>query len=219
MAKTISTSNHKAFHVLGLFSILLLIQKSSAYEFKVGGSNGWAVPSNSNALSYNQWAETSRFQIGDTLLFVYHPENNDSVLHVSEEDYTNCNTATYLQKYSDGHTVFQLNHAGHYYFISGVKDNCLKNQKMVVVVMADRSNKSSSSNQTSVASSPPSPAPTGDESPPWGTVQIVPSPAPATEQTPSPPPPPPPPSGASSVVFFYIGSIGALVGSSLILVF
>lgn len=52
-------------YVLGLLSILLLIQRGGAYEFKVGGSSGWSVPS--DAQSYNQWAGKNRFQIGDTL--------------------------------------------------------------------------------------------------------------------------------------------------------
>ncbi|KAA8526949.1 hypothetical protein F0562_008822 [Nyssa sinensis] len=94
MANNILSSNHhhKALHVLGLFSLLLLIQKGGAYEYRVGGSN-WTVPSDPNALSYNHWAEMNRFQIGDSLLFVYHADK-DSVLHVTKEDYTNCNTGS-----------------------------------------------------------------------------------------------------------------------------
>ncbi|KAA8526951.1 hypothetical protein F0562_008820 [Nyssa sinensis] len=204
MANTILSSNHhhRALHVLGLFSVLLLIQKGGAFQFMVGGSN-WTVPTDPNAISYNQWAEKNRFQIGDTLLFVY-PADKDNVLHVTKEDYANCNTASYLEKYSDGHTVFQFNQSGPCYFISGVKENCLKNEKLVVIVLADRSNKSSNTNQTSMASPPPSgspevapsPAPVGTESPP------SPSPSPSSSSSSSPSPSPssketPPPSGAS----------------------
>ena len=58
--------------VVVVLSILTVIQKGDAYEFKVGGSGDWSV-----AATYNQWAERSRFQIGDTLceflsLFVNH---------------------------------------------------------------------------------------------------------------------------------------------------
>lgn len=56
----------KALHMLGFLSLLLLMQKVSATEFKVGGTNGWSVPADA-ALSYNHWAERNRFQIRDSL--------------------------------------------------------------------------------------------------------------------------------------------------------
>ncbi|KAL6314108.1 hypothetical protein AAG906_011844 [Vitis piasezkii] len=213
MADSILTSDHlkKALHVLGLLSLLLLMQKVGATEFKVGGPNGWSVPADA-ALSYNQWAERNRFQRGDSLLFVY-PAGNDSVLYVNKADHDNCNTATPLELHKDGHTTFKLNQSGAHYFISGVKDNCLKNEKLVVVVLAERSKESLTpasppSGSTDIV---PSPAPTGEESPspPEGLVQIAPSPPPGGEE--------PSPSGASSVFISFIGSIGALVGSSLLL--
>ncbi|CAL5402824.1 unnamed protein product [Camellia sinensis] len=240
MAKNISRLNHnnyKAFHVLGLFSILLLIQKGGAYQFKVGDSNGWTLPTDYSALNYDKWAQKNRFQVGDTLLFVY-PADKDSMFEVNCDDYRNCNTANPIAKHSDGHTVFKFSQSGPFYFISGVKDNCLKKEKLHVIVMADRSN-----NQTTVASPPPSgsstktpaPAPAHQEppSPPPAPVPMTPSPAPSTYQTPPPsgsveinPSPAPAAdqtpskkSGASSIVMSFIGSIGAILGSSLLLAF
>lgn len=159
-------------------------------------------------------------------MFVYSADQ-DSVLHVTKDDYTNCNTQAPLEKFTDGHTVFKFNQSGPCYFISGVVDNCHKNEKLVVVVMADRSNSTKhNSNGTeatppTVASPPPSPS---EELPP-------PSPAPASEESPSPPPseeeanPTPAPSeessppknGASSIVTNVIGTIAGFIGSSLVL--
>ncbi|CAK9186407.1 unnamed protein product [Ilex paraguariensis] len=138
-------------------------------------------------------------------VFVY-PADKDSVVRVTKEDYTNCNSATPLDKFTDGHSVFKFDQSGPYYFISGVKENCLKNEKLVVVVMADRNNRSS----TEV---PPSTAPAGEEapSPPSGSVEINPSPSPFGE-TP-PPPPPPPPSGATSIYMGVIGCVGTFISS------
>ncbi|CAA2934220.1 early nodulin 1 [Olea europaea subsp. europaea] len=225
MAETVLVLNRKAFYLMGLFSVLLLTQKGNAYEFKVGGPKGsWAAPSDPNAANFNKWAEMNRFQIGDTLLFVY-PADRDSVLHVTKDDYTNCNTAAPLEKFSDGHTVFKLNQSGPCYFISGVEDNCKKNEKMAVIVMADRSNHSSNSNQTI-----PSPAPASEVPPsPPPSAEVPPSPAPAGEESPSPPPSgeenpaaapsqeshPPPRNGASAICST-AGFIGAFVGSSLL---
>ncbi|XP_052207301.1 mavicyanin-like [Diospyros lotus] len=150
MAKPISF--HKVFDILGLLSLLLMMQKGGAYEFKVGGSRGWTVPSDSKAASYNHWAETNRFQVGDSLVFDY-SAHKDSVLQVIKDDYTNCNTEAPLNKHTDGHTVFPFSQSGAYYFISGVRQNCLHNEKMVVVVMADRSKGSENAATSSISKS------------------------------------------------------------------
>ncbi|KAD4386016.1 hypothetical protein R6Q59_009672 [Mikania micrantha] len=138
--------------IVTVLSILVLIQKGDAYEFKVGGSGEWSL-----SASYNQWAEKNRFQVGDTLLFKYDGEK-DSVLEVSKDDYDNCNTANPIAKHDDGQTVIKFDRSGPHYFISGVSEHCKDNEKVVVVVMANRS-------QKSPPESPSSPAPSGDKSP------------------------------------------------------
>ncbi|KAI3443772.1 hypothetical protein Pfo_022883 [Paulownia fortunei] len=216
MAQTTLRINQEAFRFFGLLSVLLLIQKGHAFEFRVGGSTGWTVPTDPNATIYNQWAEKNRFQVGDTLLFVY-DAYQDSVLHVTKDDYTNCNTAAPLQKFTDGHTVFKFNQSGPHYFISGVVDHCHKNEKLLVVVMADRSKHNSNETVASTPPSPspevppPSPAPAGEESPsPPSGVEINPTAAPSQESS-------PPRSGASSIVTSVTGTIAAFIGSSLVL--
>ncbi|KAI4322810.1 hypothetical protein L6164_022469 [Bauhinia variegata] len=198
---------NKAFQGLGLFCLVLLLQRSAAYEFIVGGQKGWSVPSDPNVNPYNTWAEKSRFQTGDSIVFNYQ-SSQDSVLQVKSEDYANCNTHSPIAKFTDGHTVFKFNASGPHFFISGSKDKCLKNEKVVVIVLADRGNH----NQTSTT---PTPAPSGQDGPsppsppPAGTVQINPTPAPVSE--------PPPPNAASSVLLNFAGSVGAFMASSLIL--
>lgn len=200
----------RVFQVMGVMLwVTMLARRSEAYEFTVGGAQGWTVPANSSANALNQWAEKSRFQIGDSVVFVY-PPGQDSVLHVNQDDYNNCNDGSPIAKYVDGHTVFKFNQSGPFYFISGNKDNCHKNEKLVVVVMADRSN------QTSRAGSPPpsgnngtapSPAPSGEESPP-SPAGMAPAPASPTKRN-----------GATSAFVSFTGSIGAFVASSLLLAF
>ncbi|KAL6205546.1 PREDICTED: early nodulin-like protein 3 [Fragaria vesca subsp. vesca] len=195
MAKSI------AFPMLGLLCLLLLLQKSGATEFTIG----WTVPDAST--HFDQWAANNRFQIGDSIVFNYSP-GQDSVLRVSQDDYTNCNTDATAEKFSDGHSTFKFNQSGPFYFISGNKDNCVKNEKLVVIVLADR-------NQNSTGT-PPSPAPSGEASPPPspGTVQSNPTPAPESDQI-----PPPPPSSASSIFISFVGSIGAVAAYSSVLLF
>jgi len=43
----------------------MIVDRAYAREFTVGGATGWTVPSGSQV--YSQWAEQSRFQIGDSL--------------------------------------------------------------------------------------------------------------------------------------------------------
>ncbi|CAH8383321.1 unnamed protein product [Eruca vesicaria subsp. sativa] len=147
----------------GLVCLFMTVNKAYAREFAVGGAKGWTIPTGSQV--YSQWAEHSRFQIGDSLLFVYQP-NQDSVLQVTREAYDSCNTDAPTAKFTDGKTSFALTNSGPCYFISGKKDNCNKNEKLVVIVMADRSG----NNNNTTTSSPPSPAP-----------------APSGEYAPSPP--------------------------------
>ncbi|GJZ01028.1 early nodulin-like protein 1 [Tanacetum coccineum] len=55
--------------------------------FLVGGKDGWVLDPRE---SYNRWAERSRFQVNDTLVFKY-TKGLDSVLVVNEEAYHSCN--------------------------------------------------------------------------------------------------------------------------------
>lgn len=59
---------------LGLLSLFLVIHNVGAHMFQVGGSGDWSVESSS---SYGQWAQNSRFQVGDTICKFH---NNHSAL-------------------------------------------------------------------------------------------------------------------------------------------
>lgn len=114
-------------------------------------------------------------------VFVYQP-NKDSVFQVTRDAYDSCNKDAATAKFKDGHTSFTLNRSGPYYFISGNKENCHKNQKLAIIVMADRSR----SNTTIPSSSPPSPSVESSPSPPYtGTFEITPGPTPENTASPS----------------------------------
>ncbi|KAG1347297.1 early nodulin-like protein 3 [Cocos nucifera] len=182
-------------HALVLLCFVLLASVVAATQFKVGGSKGWSVP-DPNSMSFNQWAEKNRFQIGDSLLFVYLPDQ-DSVLLVDANAYNSCDTSSF----NDGNTVFTFTRSGSFYFIGGNKDDCQKNEKLVVVVMA------SSGNGTSLAPSPSPVSSSSPPAPPSGVVEPVPQSAPAGEST------PPPPNGASVKVVGFMGTLGALLAT------
>ncbi|KAK1584521.1 hypothetical protein Q3G72_033707 [Acer saccharum] len=188
-----------AYHALGFLCVMLFIQKSCATQFLVGGKGNWGAPTDNSTINYSQWAESKRFQIGDSLVFNYQ-SGQDSVLQVTREAYTNCSTTdTPMANFTDGHTVFTFNRSGAFYFISGNEDNCKNNEKLVVVVLADRRQRNST--QTDIA---PSPAPSGEDSPPSGTVEINPTPAPES-----------PPNAASYTSISLAGSIiGAVFAAS-----
>ncbi|CAL0328918.1 unnamed protein product [Lupinus luteus] len=208
MANFILRSN-KAVHGLGWLCVMLLVHQGAAgYEFIVGGQKGWSVPSDTNFNPFNQRAEKTRFQIGDSIVFNYQ-SGQDSVLYVKSEDYASCNTASPYAKFSDGHTVIKLIHSGPHFFISGNKNNCLKNEKVTVIVLADRNNHnlSNNNNQTNTAS-PPSPqssAPT-----PAGIVESNPTPAPVSVSY-------HPHNAATSKVINSAASIGTFMASLLLL--
>ncbi|XP_010545547.1 PREDICTED: early nodulin-like protein 3 [Tarenaya hassleriana] len=193
----------------GLLCLFVIVQRACAREFMVGGSKGWTVPSDSQM--FNQWAEHNRFQIGDSLMFVYSP-NQDSVLQVTKDDYNACNPNSPIAKFTDGHTSFAFNNSGPYYFISGSKENCQKNEKILVIVMADRTK------STPVS---PSPSPSTPGTAPSGAIEPSP-PAPGTvEITPTPPPTPESPKNAAASSFsgpysLFLTSIGSLLGVAMV---
>lgn len=214
------------YNSIGFLCVMLLIlQKTNAREFQLGGNGQWSAGSGNLSANFNQWAEKMRFQIGDSLgktvsihnilffisfclcvlccivVFNYKADQ-DSVLQVTREAYSNCTTDAPTAKFTDGHTVFTFNHSGAYYFISGNKDNCLKNQKLVVIVMANRT--SSTYSPPPSATAVPAPAPAADYTPPTGTVEYPATPTPAPESTPNAAP-----SSSFSLLSSIIGAVFA----------
>jgi hypothetical protein len=63
------------------------------------------------------------------------------VLLVDKKAYDACDTSSPIDTFSsDGNTVLTFTRSGPYYFISGNKDNCNRDEKLIVVVMAERDN-------------------------------------------------------------------------------
>ncbi|XP_068644548.1 early nodulin-like protein 9 [Aristolochia californica] len=227
MAKlTLRKSHHlKPAHAYGIFALFVLVHVAAATEFRVGGANGWTLPPNPNFNPYIQWAEMNRFQLGDSLLFIY-PPNKDSVLQVTMEKYKNCVVDGPIASFKDGNTLVTFNQSGPHYFISGTNGNCLKNEKMLVIVMAERGNVNRSSTSNNTKATPPASAPvlsppeispsTPPEMNPSTPPEMVPATAPTGEASPSPPSPPPG-NGASSLPMISAASVGALFGTSILL--
>jgi hypothetical protein len=134
--------------------------------------------------------------------------SQDSVVQVTKEGYENCTAEKPLATFNDGHTIFKFNQSGPHYFISGNRDHCQKNEKLAVVVLADRSTNATASPPSPGSSDMvPAPTPSSEESPPTGTVEINPTPPPTGTQ----------PNSASSMFVSFFGSMGAFFASSLIL--
>ncbi|XP_077238141.1 early nodulin-like protein 14 [Tasmannia lanceolata] len=124
-----------------LFSSLILISLflslSEATDFLVGGTtNSWKIPS-STSESLNQWAESNRFRIGDSLVWKFNDEK-DSVLQVTREGYESCNVSNPMAAYKGGSVTVKLERSGPFYFISGASGHCEKGQKLIVVVLSNR---------------------------------------------------------------------------------
>ncbi|CAK8577187.1 unnamed protein product [Lathyrus sativus] len=213
MATFLLRSN-KMVHALTWFCLVLMIHNGASYEFIVGGRKGWSVQGDSSFNPFNQWAEKSRFQVGDSLVFNYQT-GQDSVFYVKSEDYASCNTASPYAEFSDGHTVFKLNQSGPHFFISGNKDNCVKNEKIKIIVLSDRSksNSGSGSSNTNQTSNVSPPSPQSSSSPP--------SPAPSKPDGQSPSPSSdhchPIRNAASSLFVSFAGFVGTFLASVLIL--
>ncbi|KAG0466763.1 hypothetical protein HPP92_017732 [Vanilla planifolia] len=119
----------------GFLLTLCGITFTEAKEFLVGGAtNAWTIPSTASE-PLNQWAESTRFLVGDYLVWKYDPVK-DSVLQVRRKDYLSCNTSKPIAEHRDGETRLRLRRSGPFYFISGADQACEKGEKLVVVVMS-----------------------------------------------------------------------------------
>ncbi|GLU01237.1 hypothetical protein SLE2022_185500 [Rubroshorea leprosula] len=120
-----------------LVFLSLLLSFTEAGEILVGGkADAWKIPS-SESDSLNKWAGSSRFRIGDYLVWKY-DGGQDSVLQVTKEAYQSCNTTDPVAEYKDGNTKVKLERPGPFYFISGAKGHCEQGQKLIVVVLTPR---------------------------------------------------------------------------------
>ncbi|KAF5749508.1 putative Early nodulin-like protein 15 [Tripterygium wilfordii] len=132
-------ASHTALLLPSLLLIFLfnIITLTEGRDILIGGkSNGWKIPS-SESDSLNKWAQASRFQIGDSLVWNY-DQSKDSVLQVSKKDYETCNTSNPLAAFKDGNTKVKLERSGAYYFISGAEGHCEEGQKLIIVVLSSR---------------------------------------------------------------------------------
>ncbi|PUZ54419.1 hypothetical protein GQ55_5G130500 [Panicum hallii var. hallii] len=177
---------------------------ASAFVFKAGGTGEWRVPagaSSGNATNaYNAWAQRNRFRVGDAIAFTY-TAGNDSVLLVDKRSYDACDTAAPIDTFSDGSTVFTFTRSGPYYFISGSKDNCNRGEKLIVVVMAERSAVGNATEPgAGLAPSPNGPYSIYSPPPPFG-IDI------------SPAAYPPPPNAAAPKVAGVAGTAALAIGA------
>ncbi|XP_065862105.1 early nodulin-like protein 1 [Euphorbia lathyris] len=158
----------------------VLFSSSSAYNFYVGGNNGWVLnPSE----SYNHWAERNRFQVNDTLTFKIKEGSADSVLVVKKDDYYSCNTSNPILILQSATSVFKFDRSGPFFFITANKPNCQKGQRLIVVVLAVRPKTPSPVLPPTPKSSPVSPSPAANS--PKSSI----SPSPAANSPASSPPP------------------------------
>ncbi|KAF7088922.1 hypothetical protein CFC21_091992 [Triticum aestivum] len=203
-------SNHRSCGLV-LACAALMAAVAGAAQYNVGGDSGWGVPG-AGAESYNTWAEKTTFQVGDQLVFVY-PKDKDSVLLVAPADYNACNTNTYDKQFTDGNTVFDLDRAGAFFFISGVDANCRANEKLIVMVAAAAKGAPTPSqgSPAATATTPPS-SPSGGAPP---NSPAAPN-APAGNSTPAKDAPPGAASGAGLTVAGLAGSFVALFGYAML---
>ncbi|MCL7048103.1 hypothetical protein MKW94_006567 [Papaver nudicaule] len=116
-----------------LVNLIMFSSFSGAKDLLVGGkSNEWGVPSSPQSQPKIQWAQSSRFQLGDPL---YRKR-----LSVASDKRELLEPTKPIAEYKDGNnTKVVLDKSGPYYFISGAKGHCEKGQKLIVVVVAPKS--------------------------------------------------------------------------------
>ncbi|XP_030955859.1 stellacyanin [Quercus robur] len=118
------------------FQFLVLIQtKVLCYQYKVGDLDAWGIPTSANPQVYTYWSKYHTLKIGDSLLFLY-PPSQDSLIQVTEQSYTSCNLTDPVLYMNNGNSLFNITAYGDFYFTSGEKGHCEKNQKLHISVLS-----------------------------------------------------------------------------------
>ncbi|KAL8463037.1 hypothetical protein ACS0TY_033204 [Phlomoides rotata] len=124
----------KCFYFIFIIISVISVHTVECVEFYVGGDKGWVASKHQQL--YNDWASKNRFQVNDTLRFVY---KKDSVMMVTEEEYEKCGSVHPMLFSNTGDTRIRLNRPGLFYFISGVSGHCEKGLNMIVKVLEPES--------------------------------------------------------------------------------
>ncbi|KAF8046264.1 hypothetical protein N665_3899s0001 [Sinapis alba] len=103
-----------------------------AKDFKVGDSQEWKVPDESDF--YSKWSEEKLFHVGDNLLFYYNDEVED-VLEISGDlEFKSCDTSSPVAVHNTGQDLIRLTKPGIHYFITSKTGHCEAGLKLRVVV-------------------------------------------------------------------------------------
>ncbi|KAL7129116.1 hypothetical protein ABFS83_13G042000 [Erythranthe nasuta] len=151
-----------------------------ALNFYVGGDDGWTLEPSEN---YIHWAERYRFQVNDEIVFKY-KKGHDSVLVVSENNYSKCNKENPIKILKDGDSKFKFEKSGSFFFISGHNQNCEKGQKLIVVTSLKPPSSSPSPSPATTTTVPHVKPPSHSPSP-SPAMNKPPTPAPITRHSPT----------------------------------
>ncbi|KAF3434861.1 hypothetical protein FNV43_RR21948 [Rhamnella rubrinervis] len=117
-----------------VFSVTLLALSCVCFgaEHHVGDSAGWT----NKGVSYDHWAYSKIFQVGDTLVFTYKKQMHN-VMQVSREAFETCNSSVSpIAVYNSSSDSIPLQTPGDWYFICGVPGHCQAGMRLAIKVSA-----------------------------------------------------------------------------------
>ncbi|KAG0483295.1 hypothetical protein HPP92_011379 [Vanilla planifolia] len=124
------TSTPIPYHGLFLLLLPLLLSITSlpahSFVFDVGGGHGWAVLQQLRLLQ----------PVGRRQPLPAFRYKKDSVMQVTEEDYSKCRSTHPIFFSNNGKTEVGLDRPGPFYFISGAEGHCERGQKVIIKVIA-----------------------------------------------------------------------------------
>uniref|UniRef100_A0ACD5WFV6 Uncharacterized protein n=1 Tax=Avena sativa TaxID=4498 RepID=A0ACD5WFV6_AVESA len=113
-----------------LVAVLLLLAHGCGGEtHRVGGVDAWAVPPAYKPDVYLRWTRSIHLKLGDSLMFLYPPGQDDAV-QVTARAIASCNVSAPLRRLADGNSVFNLSAPGRAYYTSTVPGHCQKGQRL-----------------------------------------------------------------------------------------
>ncbi|XP_024996641.1 uclacyanin 1-like [Cynara cardunculus var. scolymus] len=98
--------------------LIFIATSASAKQFIVGDDNGWSLN-----FDYQSWAESTKFVIGDQIVFKY-PIGKHNVFEVDETGFQRCVVPLGAKSLATGYDVVNLTTPGRKWYISGIRKQC-----------------------------------------------------------------------------------------------
>ncbi|GAA0168929.1 hypothetical protein LIER_43830 [Lithospermum erythrorhizon] len=107
--------------------VTVIMGRTLASKYVVGGSQGW-----DESTDFNSWSSGQTFKVGDELVFKYSSGLHSVNELADEKAYKSCDVGSSLKSLNSGSDTIKLDKAGTRYFACGTSGHCDAGMKVKI---------------------------------------------------------------------------------------